>query len=73
MDDHTLTTEHSDPVLDIPEAKVYEFVMKELKLELDRGPPPQKGPGYKATSTCTYTVTCTVILSSKLATMYVSN
>ena len=37
MDDHSLTIEHSNPVLDIPEARVYEYVMKELKLKLDRG------------------------------------
>ena len=36
MDDHSLTSEHSNPVLDIPEAKVYEYVMKKLKLKLDR-------------------------------------
>lgn len=37
MDDHSLTTEHSKPVLDIPEAKVYEYVMKESKIKLDCG------------------------------------
>ena len=37
MDDHSLTIERSNPILDIPEAKVYEYVMKELKLKLDQG------------------------------------
>ena len=37
MDDHSLTIERSNPILDIPEAKVYEYVMKELKLKLDHG------------------------------------